>query len=552
MDNAIQGFTDRIRSYYLLNRHHFHSVDSPRLTSTYKMTSPTAEFLQSKGLTNQFVNDVAVHTMTTYYRREEKDASPITGFCIPVEPETRLTNSPTGGVVGRHLARPIDYGSPSRMTSTATSSAHSSPALINNDAGPALHRHLLQGQKGVVESTYSQPQGQAETDFMGGTHEMHQVSPNLRRKLISTSSHLTWSQHASAVRGQLHLAQQYGTGAQSVHIQQPLSFQATYAHHGNVPLASASAGHDYYSPNPESNYAGTQKKQAFAPSGPNSASHKQLDPEDMEFLMKTLDEQVKASSNVSLMTLLVPVHQGRPGKHILRMNEQTGELYACIPGNPFAPKNNAEGQDYNLATYDSFFQKTIGGRLAQNPYPAVGLSSLNTCNHCGIPTKVLNNDSLCPFHAYYLATGEFLGYYEFCALVEMEKEGLSIASGWWTIEDMVQFVDALAKRIQMWVFIEESSAIPDGSWVGKVSPYGAIGESVPSRAQGKTAYRVGTEQKMARAVGRQTAPVTMEKTAFQVQAEQTLAMVMDRQLDLTSAGTRLDHVYKGTTGAICV
>lgn len=435
------------------------------------------------GFTDQYVNDIAVYTMSTYYRSEEKDASPINGFCIPIEPETRLTNSPTGGVIGRYMAKSADCGSPSRTTSNTTGSAHSSPAVfpeIKHSAGPAL--------------------------------------------------------------------------------QQQLPLQTPYSRSDNVNLASASAAHDCYSANPDSNYAGTRKMPASASASTRATSNqKHLSAEDMEFLMKTLDEQVKASSSVSLMTLLVPVHRDRPGKYILRMDERTGGLYACIPGNPFAPEDNGKKQDYNLPTYDSYIQKTArGGRRAQDPYPAVGPSSLNTCNHCGIPTKVLNNDSLCPFHAYYIATGRFLGYYEFCALAEMEKQGLSIASGWWTIEEMVQFVGALTKRIEMWIFLEESSAIPDGSWKGKVSPYGAIGEPVPSRAQGKTAYRVGTEQKMSQAVSSHATPVTMEKIDFQTQAEQTLAMVMGRQTELTTLGitadqaSALDQIYNGAAGAICV
>lgn len=485
------------------------------------------------GFTDQCVNDLAVHTMTTYYRPEEKNASPNTGFCIPVEPETRLTDSPTGGVIGRYLAKPIDCGSPSRTTSTAISSVNSSPAIVTNmdhTPGPALQQRKLGRQKAVVEF---EQQGQVGTHFLDGSHGMYQVSPDLRKWPIFTWVRLTWPQQIG---------------------------EAPYTRSGNAHHTLAATGaYDCYSVNSTSNYPDVQKQPASASSMSSAASQKQLNMENMEFLMKTLDEQVNASTNVSPMTLLVPVHQDRPGQHILRIDERTGVLYACIPGNPFAPKDNGNQQNYNLPTYDSYIQKTArGGRQEQNPYPAVGLSSLNTCNHCGVPTKVLNNDSLCPFHAYYLATGQFLGYYEFCALVEMEKQGLSITSGWRTVEEMVHFVGALTKRIQMWLFIEDSSAIPEGSWVGKVSPYGAIGGPVPSRAQGKTAYRVGTEQKMAEAVGRHASPVVMEKTEFQLRAEQTLAMVMGRQTDLSTMDSAanqlsgLNHVCNGTAGAICV
>jgi hypothetical protein len=261
-----------------------------------------------------------------------------------------------------------------------------------------------------------------------------------------------------------------------------------------------------------------------------NVQRKQISPEDREFLMKKLEDQVQASEPTS-MTLLIPVHQDRPGRHILRVDRRTGQLYACIPFNPYAPSGKGKQQDYNLDSYDSFFQDAArASRRALKPYPAVGSSSLNTCNHCGVPTKVLNNDSLCPFHAYYLATGAFIGYYEFCALVEMEKTGLSITSGWWTVRDMVQFVTALTERINKWFFLKESTAVPEDSWEGRVSPYGAIGRPVPLPAQGKTPYRVGTEQKMAQAAGgRHAIPISKEKSEWQIRAENTLAMVMDRQ-----------------------
>ena len=238
--------------------------------------------------------------------------------------------------------------------------------------------------------------------------------------------------------------------------------------------------------------------------GETSTKHKALDRADMDFLFKTLDHQLNRSSNISMMTRLVPVHEGRPGEHILRLQPQTGELYACIPSNPYAPKTSVSQQEYSLPSYDSYIQaKANGGRQPKEPYPAIGNSSLNTCNHCQTPTKVLNNESLCPFHAYFLATGRFLGRYEFCAFVELEKAGLSVSTGWWTIEDMVQFADSLTGRIDKWLLVEESTPIPKDSWTSKASPFGAIGGPVPHRARGKSAFQFGAEQNLAKAAARQ-------------------------------------------------
>ncbi|KAH8910182.1 hypothetical protein BR93DRAFT_957167 [Coniochaeta sp. PMI_546] len=411
------------------------------------MPSSTGNIREVKPWINRrFVHDIAQYTMQNYYRSQEVAASPFTGFCIPVTPHTRLTNSPTGGVIGRYLAKPTDHASSlcTALTLSESSSAGWDPQLspeVYHDPCLATQQPILNGKEAVVNLQLTpQSNGPPENDFTG-----------------------------------------------------------------DIP---------------------TMAKQASTASGKTCASHKPLDPADITFLFKTLDQQLKASSNVSLMTRLVPVHQGRPGEHILRLSEQTGELYACIPCNPFAPKSTVGQQEYSLPSYDSYIQqKASGGRRAKDPYPAVGNSSLNTCNHCQTPTKVLNNESLCPFHAYYLATGRFLGYYEFCALVEMEKHGLSISSGWWTIEDMVPFVDALAERIDKWRFLEESSPIPKGSWVSKVSPYGAIGEQVPQNARGKTAFQFG--------------------------AEQTLAMAVGHQTDQTTVNLKFDQVYREATGVSC-
>lgn len=295
------------------------------------MPSLPAKILEAKPWTNpQFVYNVANHTMQTYYRSQEMDASPNTGFCIPVTPEIRTTASPTGGVVGRYL--------------------------VNT----------------------------------------HRAAVNRR-------------------------------------------------------------------PVPE----------------------KPLSMADTDFLLKTLNHQLDAANSASLMSDLVPVHHGRPGEHILRLHERTGQLYACIPANPYAP-DVSFGQEYSLPSYDSFFQPMA------HPYPAAFRSSLSECNHCRTPTKVLRNDSLCPFHAYYLATGRYVGFYEFCALVELEKAGLSITTGWWSIGDMVIFADALTERIRKWRFLQESTIIPNDSWSTKFSPFGAVGDMIPRHVSGITGSEIGT------------------------------------------------------------
>lgn len=467
------------------------------------MPSPTTNIRETKSCADpQFAHDVTDYTMQKYYRPGETDASPITGFCIPTTPQIRLTNSPTGGIVGRYLVKRSRHASfsYSTLTSSEGSSVSDSPSLLqeaDHEPSFSMQQHLLGSQEALVNlQLSSQLQSPARLGNTGDVLSPTQVSVHFPRKLVFLREGLT--------RPQQPLIQQFDTGNERVRKQCQQPVQPLYAKSGNItPASNLVAGH--FSPESVLTHAVTRKKPTSSGSGLSTTPHKPLDPADRKFLFKTLDQQLKASNNASLMTRLVPVHQGRPGEHILRMNEQTGELYACIPSNPFAPKSTVGQQEYSLPSYDSYIQeKANGGRRAKEPYPAAGQSSLNTCNHCMTPTKVLNNDSLCPFHAYYLVTGRFLGYYEFCALVEMEKHGLSVSSGWWTIKDMVQFVDALAERVHKWRFIEESSAVPKGSWISKASPFGAIGTQVPQRARGKTAFQFGAEQTMAMAASRHT------------------------------------------------
>ena len=224
----------------------------------------------------------------------------------------------------------------------------------------------------------------------------------------------------------------------------------------------------------------------FAPTEQSSLSHP-LSPEDRQFLIEKLNQHASDAEEV-LMEQLRPVHEGRPGQHILHVHPQTGQLYVCIPANPHNPSSFTSQQGYNLRSYDSAMEEMRQeGQRVRNPYPAREGSSLITCDHCNY-TKVLNNDSLCPFHAYYLATGKFLGYYHFCALVEMECVSQSLMTGWWTLDDMVEFVGALTDWIDRYLLFKESEVMTEKSWIPKVSPFGPIGNPVPISARRKTPW----------------------------------------------------------------
>lgn len=153
------------------------------------MASPTTNTTEAEPWTNpQFVYDIADYTMQNYYRSQETDASPITGFCIPITPHTRLTNSPTGGVVGRYLAKSTHHATTSctTLTSSDGSSVNGSPSLsqeMNHDPYLVMQQHLLGGQEAVIDlQLASQMQDATEITFEGDIVLMGQVSVYLHKK----------------------------------------------------------------------------------------------------------------------------------------------------------------------------------------------------------------------------------------------------------------------------------------------------------------------------------------------------------------------------------
>jgi hypothetical protein len=100
-------------------------------------TFPKNAVFASKTSTIHFADRVAKKTMQLYYTSEDKAAGPTSGYCIPVEPETRLTDSPTGGVIGRLLAVPLETDI--RNTDSADGSS-----VVSTRHDPAVNEALQQ------------------------------------------------------------------------------------------------------------------------------------------------------------------------------------------------------------------------------------------------------------------------------------------------------------------------------------------------------------------------------------------------------------------------
>jgi hypothetical protein len=103
----------------------------------------------------------------------------------------------------------------------------------------------------------------------------------------------------------------------------------------------------------------------------------------------------------------------------------------------------------------------------------------------------LQNEALCPYHAYFLATGKFLGYYEFCALFEMEKRGMSLSTDWWTVDEMAIFVPILTERLRRWSLIIDSEPVDlSDTYTTQSSPFGSIGKPVPHSSRFKSGRQI--------------------------------------------------------------
>ncbi|KAB5558296.1 hypothetical protein GE09DRAFT_707263 [Coniochaeta sp. 2T2.1] len=375
-------------------------------------------------------------TMSLYRRAREPSSEPKTGnYCIPVRPETRLTDSPTGGVVGRYLTQASDHSSPPSLY-------HSSSNRTSLDSHDRLSMDMGNGYRPVA----------VQQQFPGGQQ--------------------------SAV-GKQAASPKTVVPAVNRFFKEPASHDGFSVLAGQAPMVRETSA----APNTVTDNSTSGGSLALPPPA-QSPQNKSLSPEDMRFLMENLNKHVHDAEEEKLMQQLVPVHGGRPGQHILHIHRKSGQLYVCIPPNPYKPEPSTSQQGYHLQSYED----VIEGNCAKKPYPAPDGSSLATCNHCNKPpTSFLNNDVLCPFHAYYLVTGRFLPYYQFCALVEMEYDGYSLMEGWWTLDDMVKFVDDLTVGIGRCCLFNGSEGMK-GCWVPKVSPFGPIGKPVPDSASRKTAW----------------------------------------------------------------
>jgi hypothetical protein len=128
------------------------------------------------------IDDVTNYTMKSYYTSQVgKDPSPLTGYCLPVEPEDRHTASPTGGVIGRPLVKDINKaGGPFRI-STKIAFAKGSPFIMrarvdHEGKGPSsVGRVHAQGTD--VEADLSQSAGQM--NITAGVSPESNVSPKL-------------------------------------------------------------------------------------------------------------------------------------------------------------------------------------------------------------------------------------------------------------------------------------------------------------------------------------------------------------------------------------
>ncbi|RKU47994.1 hypothetical protein DL546_005563 [Coniochaeta pulveracea] len=234
-------------------------------------------------------------------------------------------------------------------------------------------------------------------------------------------------------------------------------------------------------------------RQSFNKPFPSPTGQPSLKDEDRNFVISSSNAIADLPSQTRRRNL-IPAHQGRPGRNIVRTDAFTGELYACIPCNPFAPapEQTTSRTEYNLRPYEEYQQRDTGhGR--RNLYPATPGSSLARCTHC-TGTRILQNEALCPYHAYYLITGNFLGYYEFCTLVEMEERGMSLSSGWWTVDEMAGFVPILTRRLRYLCLLMDSEPLNHSqTYATKGSPFGSIGEPVPASSQFRSGRQINDQ-----------------------------------------------------------
>ncbi|KAK0629836.1 hypothetical protein B0T17DRAFT_635174 [Bombardia bombarda] len=124
-----------------------------------------------------------------------------------------------------------------------------------------------------------------------------------------------------------------------------------------------------------------------------------------------------------------PAQMGGAGKHLIRIDRRTRQLYACIPNLPQHP-------------------------LTTPTTPtSTRTDNCTHCHHLHPLHKILGCPSLCRYHLYYAATGRLLGRLERCALVEMDARGIVL-----DVPDMVEFVARMAERVE-WLLVLLGSSI---------------------------------------------------------------------------------------------
>ena len=131
--------------------------------STNRTTQQTRDSMAAKPWADPgFAKELADFTMKLYYRSPEPESlsrrrTKMRGFCIPVRPTPRLTDSPTGGVVGRYLAlRSVDGSAPSLSYSASTRTSLDSqervPVDMGNGSGQVVLPKQLPGGEGQTDT----------------------------------------------------------------------------------------------------------------------------------------------------------------------------------------------------------------------------------------------------------------------------------------------------------------------------------------------------------------------------------------------------------------
>lgn len=329
----------------------------------------------------QLVIDLASYTLDEYYDPGiSGEVEPQEGYMIPVNPERRLTGSPTGGVMGRYLAKDATYHSqPPPWPYTAT-------------GGPALD---------------------SCTPKDNGNRVMAPPMRDTKHRPIRRADN--------------------------------------------------------------------------RPAGIKS-------PADLTFVIEPDPDDVLSPCD---MADLVSAHESRPGEHVLRLDAEAGQLYACIPtAPPQPPPRSARGTATDNNGNGSNNNNKNSSRSSSQDREDQGRPG---CDHCASPpARILQARRLCGFHALYVATGQFPSRYVAAGMAELDAAGLGPGHGW-SVEETVEFVGDLGRRLEYLLLMMGSVADEDEEWPRRIrhrrrggvvgeGRWGAVGDG---RAAGGRAGGVG-------------------------------------------------------------